>query len=339
MGVRATKGVRYLLLLALPVSLAAQHNAAPQGRVVADGLWSQLQAVKWGAAQSQWQVTHPEATCQQFRGDGDWKPADGQWSYRCTRRSQTQTVEHFFYAFGLKKPLVARLRQFRAYVNGFTPAILEEAHRILEERLTTAHGPSVVPGTLTDFEPAEGRGVRRWATKRLDLYLYLEDQRQGSVRLGLVVRQRKLLDVLEKGELLARLLQAVPASHGWSLDSELAEKLRYTFVNLPTLMMQTETERDPAELRTTLAFMLRKAQAASPDRRALLLLAAARVAERLPAIDFEAHPGFRSAPMPRLQFAGYGSAQTADTPADARAYANTLLWHAWMSHSESGWGE
>lgn len=331
--------LRLLLLLALPVSLAAQDNPTPQTQTVAETLWDQLQSVRWGAAQPGWQTTHPETTCQQFRSNSSWKTVDEQWSYRCTQHSNTQTVEHFFYALRLKRLLVPRLRQFRVSATGFIARTLQEAHGMLRERLISVYGPSVVPETANDFGSAGWREVLRWETKRLEIYLYWEESPAGPARLGLLARHRKLLDVMAEEELLDSFLRGLPASRERTLDLQLAEQLRYTFVNLPTLMMQTEAERDPEEVRITLAALLRTAGLASARHRSPLLLAAARLAERLPALRPDIHPDSQPRAMPSLRLASYGVTQAANPSGGARAHANSLLWRVWQDDSDSEWGD
>jgi hypothetical protein len=325
------------LLLLTPA--AAQQAPALSAAGLAIAASQQLQNVAWGAAYSGWRRDHSQLACRQFpQGEHATLP-DALWSHRCEQTAQGVKAEWLFYALNLDEPITPRLEQFRAIVEGMPPASLEEIRRELSSRLSNRYGaaekidaprePLAEPGSVF------WRNWQRWRSGDLELYLYLFEAQRQAPRLELQARRRPLLEALA----LERRLQESDLGRwseaGTPLDLRLAKELGALFPGLSRLLASRQPERDQNTLRPAVIELLEAANTASPERRAMLLLAADRLAGRL-------GPTERESPQweqERKQLAAYGLNFEWDELGGSWAYTHDLLWRVWEDYAGMPWGE
>ena len=304
----------------------------PSAEEVTEKLWKELQSVVWVAPYGEWQKSYPEATCQQYRGDGAYRHADEEWCYRCEQEHQTERAEWSFYAFELAEPLVCRLQQFRARATEIPLGTLEEVHRALAQRLDASYGSGEEnPRGVHERGSAYWQRTRRWRTGELEVLLYIRNEPYIETHLGLLARHSNLLDALSKEERL----REGNRTHRQKLDRQLGEQLQDAFPALPALLGRDRYEENHAELRTHLLDLLERVQTSPKELQPALLLAADRLAGRLWNGDHDSPEWAEQ----RERLASYGLSYEW-APLGARwIYTHDLLWRLWQKHSGSAWGE
>ena len=319
-----------LLLVIVSYATAQTPSAGAAG-----SLWEHLQAVPWDATYADWQRAHLQLACRQSpEGEHPTLP-DELWSYRCAQAAQPVTSEWLFYALSLDQPLAARLEQFHASINGLALAELEETHREISLRLTARYGAGVDPGKVSEPGSAFFRNIRRWQSGDLQLSVYLFARGTEPPRLELQARRRVLLDALATEQRLRDWQMDQLAEAGSPLDNRLAHDLGAEFPRLPALLQRSQPEQDQAAIQPLLLDLLQAARVSLPERRAMLMMAADRLAARLLA-------GERESPQweqQRNQLARFGLNFEWDELGAAWQYTHDLLWRIWEEYAGMPWGE
>jgi len=327
----------------LPLLLLGPAAAPPAPAIPAAGVAraaaQQLQNVAWGAAYSGWRRYHSQAACRQFPQGGHATLPDALWSHRCAQTAQGVLTEWLFYALSLDEPITPRLEQFRVVIAEMPPASLEEVRRELSERLSNRFGAAeeIDARRAPPAEPGSAfwRNWQRWRSGDLDLYLYLLDAPGQTPRLQLQVRRRPLVEALAVERRLQESDLARWSEAGTPLDLRLAKELERLFPSLPRLLAGGQSELDQNALRPAVVELLEAAKTAAPERRAMLLLAADRLAGRL-------GPSERESPQweqERKQLAAYGLNFEWDELGGSWAYTHDLLWRIWEDYAGMPWGE
>ena len=337
------KGLFVVLALALQAAPAPVQT--PVASAVATRVWNEFQAVRWGMPYADWRRTHSEASCEPFVA-----PADDSidyaiggvewWSYRCRRVDPTIASTWLFYAFDPNTP-VPRLEQFRMSVDGdgVQGGDLAGVHRLLAARLTTQLGAGERPTTrgLGEFGSAYWRETVRWNDRELQIYLYLDASpwRAGKQRLTLQVRHRALLDTLANIRKLGSDTGSQWEDSGTPLDSALTKELGSEFAAVGALLtLPPEAERTQPALREALARLMVATRSSTSDRRALLLMAADRLAARVGETELEV-PGWEAE---RKRLASFGLNFEWSELGGTWLYTHDLLWRLWKEHGDTPWG-
>ena len=323
------------LLLVIVSSATAQTPSAG----AAGSLWEHLQAVPWDAPYADWQRAHPQLACRQSpEGEHPTLP-DELWSYRCAQAAHPVTSEWLFYALSLDQPLAARLGQFRATVQGPPLSSLEDTRRELATRFSARYGAGQDLDPLRTPVPEPGsafwHSLRLWKGGNVQIYLYLYENPSEQPRLEVQVRRPIVLEALATQERLRNLEIEQSAEAGTSLDNRLAQDLGAEFPRLPALMRRSQPEQDQAAIQPLLLDLLQAARVSLPERRAMLMMAADRLAARLLV-------GERESPQwdqQRSQLARFGLSFEWDQLGAAWQYTHDLLWRIWEEYAGMPWGE
>ncbi|MGA2632187.1 MAG: hypothetical protein ABSG54_18495 [Terriglobia bacterium] len=330
-----------LVALLLAAHILGQEPTALPSKQVADRIWAEFESAVWDTPYEEWRSHHPGSTCQQFDGgESTWSNTEGGiWSYRCEVNTETQKAQWTFYVLSSDEPLVCRLEHFHAIASGISKDT--EIYAALQSQLQSRFGPGEpVAASLGEWGSAYWRGVRRWQTPELQIYLYLKDYPSEPPSLGLLARHRHLLEAMAENSRLQEFeRQGWQAGSGASLSQELAQALLPAFPNLPALLAEDLanqlTPAKQAVLDQTLQGLLQQAKTAAPDRRPLLLLAADRVAARL---EFP-RPDASTIHPAKKEFAGYELDYQWDELGATWAYRHNLLWRVWEEYGKTAWGE
>ncbi len=336
-GAYSVKEFRFLLMsvLLFAFSLAGQKASTLTPNTVAERVWTTFRALEWGAPYGKWRNTHSETACEQFHEDGGFSLADDQWCYRCSQAIESPTSEWFFYAFPYEDPPACRLEQFRGFVGGLSRGELEEIRSELILRMNAEYGPSRNPGRpLGEFGSASWKSVQRWETTKFQITVYLEEDRDRPARLGLLARQRPLLDAREEDSRL-QAIEWAGLRPGGKLDLRMVEELRRGFPEISSLLAKDPVEVEPQQVRATLLRILESAKPVTSARVPVMLLAADRLAERL-GYGAERLPDWEKV---RSQLAGFGLVYEWDELGGTWHYTHSLLFRIWRDFSATPWGE
>lgn len=375
---------------------AGPQNQPSPGEALAQQWWSAFQTSQWKTPYTQWHGRYPNVPCHLFHGDGWGGGADRQWSYRCAREVANHKAEWFFYVFSLQKPLTCRLLQFRAHTDEMPLATLREVQQLLARHLTARYGPAEEHSGPAEDLSDIGLPTLRWKTSEVEVGLYQGDwnKARGTAVLEFLARHRQLVDAVADDQRLQKLALADHRSDGTLLDLQLASELRPSFPNVAEMLIHDRPEPNLEEARKAIQRqieqlrkasgpkqgaavglvqipqrdwtaqqvldsvleLLQSAKVAPLERRPALLLAADRLADRLPRLwilpdvtssdrvteaeQQEASPVWEKQ---RKELATYGLSfekdPEAETPADSWIYRCDLLWRVWRDYGASPWGE
>jgi hypothetical protein len=350
---------RLFVVLALALQIAPAPAQTPVASPVAASVWNEFQAVRWGMPYADWRRTRRPAECEPFGGPG---PADGNgdngiggvelWSYRCREAAQSTSALWFFYAFDPREPVVAGLEQFRISVEGLPLDQLTTLHGELSNRLVARYGvgESPAPRSVTEWGSSYWRNTLRWQNADVQIYLYIEQfpyakpvgpvlserQRVEGPRLKLQVRHRLLLDTMAAFQRLERAQYTLRwGQSGTPLDTQLAKQLSGEFPRSAALLASPErpVDEQPALLPAAIE-LLDAAGASTGERRAMLLVAADRLAGRL-------REGERNSPSwdaSRRRLSAYGLNFEWTEPGASWLYTHGLLRRIWQEHPDTAWG-
>jgi hypothetical protein len=210
----------------------------------------------------------------------------------------------------------------------------------------------------------------------LDLAEFDPQRNQGRVRV--LARHRPLLDALNDDPRLKRVGESdFLYEVGSAIDAQLSDALRADFPDVATMLMKQQPDPDPQKMReavqqwqsqlraappagqtgvraaviampqtnwppagvyNAVMRLLAGANAASPDRKPVLLLAADRLAWRLPWLMSNDHSQDAHWPEWQTQLAGLGVVY-APAVSQPPEYSGSLLQRVWADYPESDWGE
>jgi hypothetical protein len=327
---------RLCLLLILWIPAARPQAPPPSPASLATAVWDQLRAVNWDAAYAGWKRARPQLACRQYADAEHTTIPDELWSYRCSDIRQPVETEWLFYALSPDEPVTAHLDQFRAAVTGQPLAQLEAVQRELSTRLASRYGAGQDPGRVSEFGSAFWHDLHRWRVNDLEIYLYLDEVGQAPPRLELQARRRPLLDALAAHLRIRDLAITQWAESGTPLDSQLATQVAAEFPRAAMLLSSPgQPEQEQPALRPALLETLDAARTAAPGRRAVVLLAADRLAGRLLVTDLQA-AGWE---QERKRLAGYGLSFEWDPLGGVWHYGHELLWLVWQDYSGTPWGQ
>jgi len=323
------------LILLLSATAVVPQAPSPSPVSAAGAIWGQLQAVSWGAPYAEWQRAHSQLACRAYSWGEDGRSPDELWAYRCAQAAQPVTAEWLFYALSLNEPVTARLEQFRAVVAGLSPAMLKEAHRELSGCLSSRYGAADDPGSVEQFGSAYWRDLWRWRSGDLEILLYLFEPPRAPPCLEIMVRRRPLLDSLAAEQRLQDLVFGDSCGCCTPLDIQLAKQLGAEFPALASLLADEQAGRDYQLGGQALIELIEAAETSSPERRAMLLLAADRLADRLFVTERQS-PGWDQV---RKQLAACGLNFEWDELGGGWGYTHDLLWRVWEDYQGTPWGE
>jgi hypothetical protein len=342
------KRLPFALLLA-PALLAAPSGAgqaqAQAGSSAAAAMWDAMQMVTWGVPYGAWQGAHREAACEPFTAPSDTVIDAGAggaeyWSDHCRHAlpsapSLNVNADWLFYATSPRDPVVAGLEQFRASADGVPVDQLASAYRELSNDLSTLYGPAQTMRDVDvdEFGAASWTNILRWRNAELETYLYL-DSRFAPPRLRLQARHKALLDMLATGRDLDEVgLQ--PLESGTALDGQLAKGLERDFRDASALLAAPgRGEQEQEALLPALIPLLDAARTAGGDRRAMLLLAADRLAGRLSETQMDS-PVWDEV---RQRLAAYGVTFEWSELGGGWESSHDLLWRIWKEHRDTSSG-
>jgi hypothetical protein len=324
---------RLYLAFSLVMVGAMQQPRLASPTSLATAFWDQLQAVSWDSEYGGWHRSHPTVGCQQHSSDSAeaFKP-DDLWSYRCQQAVGQTQADWVFYAFNVREPVVAQLSRFDATAVGQPLAGLEAARDSLSRFISGRYGPAENPATVTAFGSAFWRHVQRWRSNNLEILVYVDLFRPEQPRLGLQARRRPLLDALAMREHLFDVTQSREAL----LNAQLADGIRAEFPEAALLMGSLlQVSPDQTALRSAVLQLLDAPSASSPDRRALLLMAADRLADSV--LETE-----RQSPRwdeQRQRFANRGLHFEWAELDGGWIYPHDVLLRVWSEYGSTAWGE
>jgi hypothetical protein len=211
-------------------------------------LWTELDNTAWGTPLQDWSKLYP---CEPFHGRTWGVAADRQWSHRCSTGSDREAVHWYFYMFGLQEPPVSRLEQFEVMTNSLPEETLGSIQSSLQARLTARYGPP------EDRSPKIGRAVSwpqyvRWNAPDIEIQLNLSEfeRQRKEGRLSLQARHRALLEALKEDERLQRVgTNDFSYEAGSAIDKELAENLKSDFPDAATMLMKSQPDPGPQQIR------------------------------------------------------------------------------------------
>jgi hypothetical protein len=221
-----------------------------------------------------------------------------------------------------------------------------------------------------------------WRTSDLEIQLNLSefDRKRNEGRLSLMARHRLLLDALSEDDRLKKIdSRAYMSQVGSPIDEDLSRELLADLPDISTMLTHPQPPPDPAEMRAAveqlqdqlraqtagqgaraavlalpqarwtpeqfhnaLVRLLTTAKTAGTDRQPVLLLAADRLAWRLPVAIVDDRSDMEHWNQWREQLAKLGVIyqQPEIAPvADAWPYGGDLLKQVWANYGQSDWGE
>jgi hypothetical protein len=340
-----------LVLLGLGLAAATPPaSPRPQTRAVrvlmqADWLVRQFQATEWQNTYEQWKAKHPQGRCQIFHGDGSSLFLTDEWSYRCSAVEGSGRASRYFYILDDADPPASRLHRFQGQIAESAslglPA-LELIRRDIERQLTRLYGtpdePASAPAGVLAYGSADWQALRIWHTGQQDIYLYRTQVKGAKATVGLLARDRELeLASTRQGQHL--LLDERPdASFEDSVDTSLANALGTQFPRAAALLSDTEEQPEPDSYYDAIARLADASRQAPPERRATLLLAADRLANRWSLPNSAALNGQYASRTAKLKDSD-GMHFVWSQLAGAWIYQHDLLWAIWKDAPASEWGQ
>jgi hypothetical protein len=322
----------HLAFSLMMVGLTQQpHPAGPTS--LATAVWGQLQAVPWDTAYGDWHRAHPTVGCQEHSSDpaAAFKP-DELWSYRCEQGVGQLEADWVFYAFDVRDPVIPQLSRFDATATGPPLADLEAARDSLSGQISARYGLAENPAVVSAFGSAFWRHVQRWRTSKLEILLYVDLFRRDQPRLGLQARRRSLLDALAMQDRVVDVTQSRDAS----VNAQLADGIRAAFPAAALLLGSLlQVSPDQRALRAAVLQLLDATSAGSPQRRAMLLVAADRLADLVT-------EAARQSPQwdeQRQRFADRGLHFEWAELDGGWIYPHDLLLRVWSDYGTTPWGE
>ncbi|MEJ2007852.1 MAG: hypothetical protein P8Z30_06790 [Acidobacteriota bacterium] len=310
----------------------AASAAGAQAKTTAKA-WRGLRHVAWDATPASWRSNHPHAGCVRFPHPLRPYQGDTDWSIACQSNATGYRARWFFYALDDRKPLAPHLEQFRA---SLTPH-RDKADKIeqeLEKRITAAYGPPerVDHARINEFGSAFWKSVRLWKTRRLEIYLYVNQFDDHPTTVELLARNHDLL--AQRAE-IRRLLRS-PAVTGMAnrklIDAELARRLQPSFPQLAALLVEPPNKEDPNRVMDTLVPLLRESSSAAAGERPALMMAADSLAGHLWCRPYSACEAARK------QLEGFGLTFRWSDLDDLWSYQHDLLPRVWKEFGSTAWG-
>ncbi|HEV2386733.1 MAG TPA: hypothetical protein VGS20_05700 [Candidatus Acidoferrales bacterium] len=339
-------------LVVFAASLGASLATLPPpqartGRVVAQADWlvGQLQSTEWQSSYEGWKAKHPRASCRTFHGDGSALFLTDEWSYRCSAAEEAARASRYFYVMDDTEPAASRLHRFQGQVvesPGLAAPALELLRGEIESRLTRLYGaaeqPASVPAGVLAFGSADWRALRIWHTGDRDIYLYRTQVSGAKATVGLLARDRALeLASTRQGQHLI-LDERPDARFEDGIDTSLVNALGAQFPRAADLLGDTEEQPDPDSYLRSITELLAAGRQAPLERRAALLLAADRLADRWPLPNSDTLAGSYASRTAKLK-ASDGMHFAWSHLAGAWIYQHDLLWTIWRDAPASDWGQ
>lgn len=214
-------------------------------------LWGKFDSTVWGASLQDWSKLHPDNFCEPFRGRASALVADHEWSHRCSSGRGLEAAYWSFFMFDLQEPVLPRLEQFEVTTSELPEETLAAVESSLQARLTSRYGPG------EDLSSKLGRVVSwpqhlRWNTPDLEVQLYLNtlDPRTKQGRLQLQATHGTLVVALKDDERLQRIGNyTFLYGAGSALSELLAENVRSTFPDVAAMLLKSQPDPDPQEMR------------------------------------------------------------------------------------------
>jgi hypothetical protein len=324
---------RLYLAFSLVMLGAMQQPRLASPTSLATAFWDQLQAVSWDTGYGEWYRLHPTVGCQQHSSDpAEASKPDELWSYRCQQGVGQTQADWVFYAFNVRDPVIAQLSRFDATASGPPLADMEAAQDSLSVSISARYGPAESPAVVTAVGSAFWRHVQRWRSSTLEILVYIDLFRPEQPRLGLQARRRSLLDALAMQEHLFDVTQSREAL----LNAQLADGIRAEFPEAALLMGSLlQVSPDQSALRSAVLQLLDAPSASSLQRRALLLIAADRLADSVLETERESPQWDEQ----RQHFANRGLHFEWAELDGGWIYPHDVLLRVWSEYGSTAWGE
>lgn len=311
----------------------------------ADWLVRQLEATEWRSSYGEWKAKHPQGRCQIFHGDGSSLFLTDEWSYRCSAVEGSGRASRYFYILDDADPPGSRLHRFQGEITesaSLGAPALELIRREVANRLTRLYGtpeePASTPAGVLAYGSADWRQLSIWHTGQEDIYLYRKQVTGEKASVGLLARDRALeLASTRQGQHLI-LDERPDVSFVDSVDTSLANALGSQFARAAALLSDTDEQPDPDSYYDAITHLVDASRQAPLERRAALLLAADRLADRWPLPNSEKLPGSYASKTAKLKDSG-AMHFVWSQPGGAWVYQHDLLWTIWGDAPTTEWGQ